>query len=91
MMRRPSALVVAAVLMGCAEPGPDAGFGERAARGTGTFVGSTAVLLVLQVLIPAALVFSAVTRTPIFGTEPIEPPARPVAAQESVEASHSAR
>ena len=82
-MRRVALLAV--MLGGCEAP-RNAGFVERAAATTGTFVGASAILLAMPVLIPTAILYSVVTRTPLIGTAP-----PPTTSPENVEAPRSAR
>ena len=45
----------------------------------------------MPVLIPTAIMYSLVTRTPLIGSEPVPRPVVPVAGQEIIEAPRSER
>jgi hypothetical protein len=78
------------ILGGCEVP-RDASFGTRAAATTGTFVGASAFLLAMPVLIPTAILYSLVTRTPLISEAPVTPPAPPAEPQGTVEVPLGAR
>lgn len=81
-MKAGLSFLFAAARTGCMAS-PDASFGERAVGHTTTFVGASLVLLAMPVLIPCAILFSVVTRTPLMETAPVErrdPPQETIAA-----------